>query len=131
MTTPIEAIGAVQGALAAPTATAAPSVSNEAATQRFASLMRPADAPLRPSPAADDGPNAITQAVSTQEEQVRRTFDDSRHFARNMHNYDMVDVLIEGDKFKNKLAIATLSLSAVQGVAQSTNKGLTTLLKNQ
>lgn len=131
MTTPIDPIAAVQGALAAPAATAPPSVNSEAATQRFASLMSPADAPVRPSPAVHDGPNAITEAISTQEDSIRQTFDDSRYMARHGHEYELADVVAFSEHNMKQLSMATLSLGMIQAAAQSTNKGLTTLLKNQ
>jgi type III secretion system HrpB2-like protein len=131
MTTAIEPISAVEGALAAARPEAVRAVNEQAAT-RFASLMETNGSPQRPLPVqAADEPNAIGKMLSTQEDRVRLMFEDSHRLGHEAKSHDVVDVIIEGERIARQFSVATMSLNITSALAQGSNKGLQTLLKNQ
>lgn len=140
MTVPIEAVTAVQGAADAAAAKPATPPVTEAMTERFSALMNPADAPQRPAahamhaapPAAEDGgPNAIGRALEAQENYLDKTFAQSDEMARNGHLYTKEELFQANLTLMQKMQFATLHLNVTTAIAQSSNKGLQTLMKNQ
>lgn len=137
MTVPIEAVTAVQGAAEATAAKPVAPPVTEAMTERFSALMNPADAPQRPAahavpPAAEDGgTNAIGRALEAQENYLNKTFAESDALARDGHLLTKEELFQANLSLMQKMQFATLHLNVTTAVAQSSNKGLQTLMKNQ
>jgi type III secretion system HrpB2-like protein len=131
MTSPIEPIAAVQNAFA----TAKPEAiraANESAAMRFGALMDLSASPQRPAPVqAVNEPSVIGEMMSTQEGRVRQMFKDAHRLGHEASSHDLVDLVIEGDRISRQFSVATMSLNVTSALAQSCNKGLQTLLKNQ
>jgi type III secretion inner rod protein HrpB2 len=132
MTLPIDAIGAVQH-LAEVAKASPPTVATDQLAARFESMLKPADAPQRPSQAAapEESPNAISRALDTQEAYLKQTIQDTDAFAKNIHLYSSNEIAAVGHMLAQKTAFGAIALNASMAVAQSSNKSLQSLLKNQ
>jgi type III secretion system HrpB2-like protein len=146
MTLAIDAIQGIQGAgsvhklaeVAKPSPVpSTPALSNEVLANRFEALVRPPDAAQRPtlaSPAAEpegSGPTAIGRMLDAQEGFLKQTIHDTEVFTRNVHLYSADQIAAAGHMIAQKTAFGAISLNASMAVAQSSNKSVQSLLKNQ
>jgi small-conductance mechanosensitive channel len=131
MTDPIAAVTSVESSVVTAAKKPVHSPAENDLGKKFDEAMRKPDAHLLNAQDGTVDRNALTKMLDGLDHSVKQTFTELDSIAAQMHDMPLKEQMAAFMQMSQKLTMTSLQLTMASSSAQSANKGLQTLLKNQ
>jgi hypothetical protein len=131
MTDPITAVTSVESSVLSAAKKPMQSPAEQDLGKKFEEAMRKPDAHLLEAQHGNNEPKALAKMLDGMDQTVKQTFADLDHISAGLHEMPVKEQMAAIMQMSQKLTVASFQLTTATSAAQSANKGLQTLLKNQ
>jgi type III secretion system HrpB2-like protein len=131
MTDPITAVTSVESTVVSAAKKPMHSPAELDVGKKFEEAMRKPDAHLLEAQQNNNDPKALAKMLDGLDHTVKQTFADVDNLTARLHELPLKEQMAAFMQMSQKLTMASLQLTMASSTAQSANKGLQTLLKNQ